>query len=49
MGILSDKVTEPFEYMSDLSPIWWILGVVAVVAVITAVLIVMLKKKRGGK
>ena len=49
MGVLWDKVTEPFEYMSDLSPIWWILGVVAFVAAITAVLIVLLKKKKGGK
>ena len=49
MGILSDKVTEPFGYVSDLSPIWWILGVVAVVASVTVLLIVLLKKKKGGK
>ena len=49
MGILWDKVVEPFEYMSDLSPIWWILGVVCTVSAITVLLIVLLKKKKGGK
>ena len=49
MRILWDEVIEPFEHVSDPSPLWWILGVVAVVAAITAVLIVLLKKKKGGK
>ena len=49
MGILWDKVTEPFEYVNDLSPILWILGVVTVVAAITVLLILLLKKKKGGK
>lgn len=50
MRILWDEVIEPFEYVNDPSPIWWILGVVGVVAAITAVVIVLLaKRKKEGK
>ena len=49
MGILWDEVIEPFEHVSDPSPLWWTLGVVAVIAAVTAAVIVILaKKKKGG-
>jgi len=51
MRILWDEVIEPFEYINDPSPIWWVLGIVGVVAAVTAVAIVLLvrKKKKEDK
>jgi type IV secretory pathway component VirB8 len=51
MHILGDEVIEPFEYINDPSPIWWVLGIVGVVAAVTAVAIVLLvrKKKKEDK
>ena len=50
MRIFGDEVIEPFEHVSDLTPLFWILGIVGAVAAATAVVIVILaKRKKGGK
>ena len=47
--ILPDHITNPFDRLSDAPMLWTILAIVAGVAVVTVVLIVVLKRKKGGK